>query len=221
MHNIDMLWWAHQLIAKEMYSAFAAKRRKMLFKKSALEAAVIYMACREAKVPRTFKELAGHTDLADKDIRHYYNMLKKALPASEQQIRSATAGSDLVVRVTIIITIIITIIAIITIIVSELTLCAQNRFCSKLRLSHAVVSLAMAIADRAAGLLEGKRPSSIAAGAILLASKLKGESRSPQDIAQAASISAATVSNIYKQLIDNQATVLPPGVSSTPTPPRF
>lgn len=175
-----------------MYSAFAAKRRKMLFKKNALEAAVIYMACREAKVPRTFKELAGHTDLADKDIRHYYNMLKKALPASEQQIRSATAGSDLV-----------------------------NRFCSKLRLSHAVVSLAMAIADRAAGLLEGKRPSSIAAGAILLASKLKGESRSPQDIAQAASISAATVSNIYKQLIDNQATVLPPGVSSTPTPPRF
>lgn len=181
-----------RLIAKEMYSAFAAKRRKMLFKKNALEAAVIYIACREAKVPRTFKELAGHTDLADKDIRHYYNMLKKALPASEQQIRSATAGSDLV-----------------------------NRFCSKLRLSHAVVSLAMAIADRAAGLLEGKRPSSIAAGAILLASKLKGESRSPQDIAQAASISAATVSNIYKQLIDNQATVLPPGVSSTPTPPRF
>ncbi len=95
----------HQLIAKEMYSAFAAKRQKMLFKKNALEAAVIYMACREAKVPRTFKELAGHTDLADKDIRHYYNILKKALPASEQQIRSATAGSDLVVRISIIITI--------------------------------------------------------------------------------------------------------------------
>jgi transcription initiation factor TFIIIB Brf1 subunit/transcription initiation factor TFIIB len=77
-----------------------------------------------------------------------------------------------------------------------------------------VVSLAMTIADRAAGLLEGKRPSSIAAGAILLASKLKGDPRSPQDIAQAAAISAATVSNIYKQLIDNQATVLPPGASS-------
>jgi transcription initiation factor TFIIIB Brf1 subunit/transcription initiation factor TFIIB len=43
-----------------------------------------------------------------------------------------------------------------------------------------VESLGVTLADQATELMPGKKPSSLAAGAILLAAKLKGEPRSAQ-----------------------------------------
>lgn len=81
-------------------------------------------------------------------------------------------------------------------------------------MSHAVESLAVTLADQATELMPGKKPSSLAAGAILLAAELKGEPRSAHDIAQVASIAATTVVSVHKVLQAAPALNLQPRTSS-------
>jgi transcription initiation factor TFIIIB Brf1 subunit/transcription initiation factor TFIIB len=81
-------------------------------------------------------------------------------------------------------------------------------------LSHAVESLAATMAGQATELMPGKKPSSLAAGAILLAAELRGEPRSAHDIAQVASIAPTTVSSVYKALQAAPALNLEPRNSS-------
>jgi len=87
----------------------------------------------------------------------------------------------------------------------------QTRFCSKLKLNNEVTNLSIEIANKAAPFLEGKSPSSIAATAILMASKQQGDRRQEKDIAAAASISATTIRNVYKELLPHMQTILPEG----------
>jgi len=80
--------------AKELYSAFEAKRPKaMRCKKESIVAAIIYRACKEEGVPRTFKEISKETGITDKEIRKYFRALSKIHP----QGASRTSASDLVV----------------------------------------------------------------------------------------------------------------------------
>lgn len=65
----------------------------MRFKKESIVAAIVYMACKEEHVPRTFKEISKETEIAEKEIRKYYRALNKILPKGAGR----TAAADLVV----------------------------------------------------------------------------------------------------------------------------
>ncbi len=66
-------------------------------KKEAIIAAVLYMACKEELVPRTFKELAKETGIKEKDIRKFYRNLTQLLPKTVNTAQ-AVSPVDLVVR---------------------------------------------------------------------------------------------------------------------------
>lgn len=66
-------------------------------KKEAIIAAVLYMACKEELVPRTFKELAKETGIKEKDIRKFYRNLSQLLPKTVNTAQ-AVSPVDLVVR---------------------------------------------------------------------------------------------------------------------------
>lgn len=83
-----------------MYSAFAAKREKLRFKQNVVETAVIYVACKEAGVPRTFRELARSTGLREKHIRKSYGLVRKVVVPKTDQAIAPTTAADLVVRAT-------------------------------------------------------------------------------------------------------------------------
>eukprot|EP00029_Vermamoeba_vermiformis_P011580 TRINITY_DN6401_c0_g1_i1.p1 TRINITY_DN6401_c0_g1~~TRINITY_DN6401_c0_g1_i1.p1 ORF type:complete len:313 (-),score=68.79 TRINITY_DN6401_c0_g1_i1:198-1136(-) len=158
--------------AKSLYKQFEEKRSKTMrgTKKEAIIAAVLYMACKEELVPRTFKELAKETGIKEKDIRKFYRNLAALLPKTVNTAQ-AVSPVDLV-----------------------------NRFCSKLKLPHEIVTAACAVADKATPQLEGKSPSSIAAASILMVTKLSDQKRWEKDIAEAASISPTTIRNVYKEM---------------------
>jgi hypothetical protein len=65
----------------------------MRCKKDSIVAAIIYMACKEEGVPRTFKEISKETEISEKEIRKYYRALNKILPKGTGR----TSASDLVV----------------------------------------------------------------------------------------------------------------------------
>jgi len=103
--------------------------------------ALLYLACKEEQVPRTFREIAKETGVNEKEMRSMYTKLTKNLPKTEK-MGAAVAPSDLILR-----------------------------FCSKLKYSPTVVTEAQDIAREATPHLEGKNPNSIAAASILVATK--------------------------------------------------
>jgi transcription initiation factor TFIIB len=134
--------------------------------------AVIYIACKENSLSRTFKDLARETDIKEIEIRRMYKALTKHLGNGCGSRSIPVAPQDLVIRI-----------------------------CSMLNLKEKVIYLAQQIAKNAASRLEGKSPSSIAAASILMAVKHEGVSEcTEREIASAASISSSTVKNIYKEM---------------------
>jgi transcription initiation factor TFIIIB Brf1 subunit/transcription initiation factor TFIIB len=76
------------------------RRSGRRFKQNVVETAVIYVACKEAGVPRTFRELARSTGLREKHIRKYYGLVRKVVVPKTDQAIAPTTAADLVVRAT-------------------------------------------------------------------------------------------------------------------------
>jgi len=164
--------------AKIIYKKFEEAKKRTIrgSRTDGIIAAVLYLACKEEKVPRTFKELARDTSIDEKDIRKLYKVLSKELPKGLFESRSnVVAPADLVIRI-----------------------------CDKLGHKQNVVTLATQIAKNAAPKLEGKSPSSIAAASIFMATKTN-----EKEIARAASISAATIRNIFKEMQQWESEIIP------------
>jgi transcription initiation factor TFIIB len=172
--------------AKELFTQFEEKRKKSMrgSKTDAIVAAIIFRACKEAKVPRTFKELTRETGIDEKETRKFYRYLSRLLPQTDNPER--TSAADLV-----------------------------SRFCSHLGLSHHITTAAIHTAQEGQRFVEGKCPSSIAAAAILLVSRLSTEKRWEKDIAAVANISPTTVRNCYRDLVAFQTKILPPSFVTT------
>jgi len=161
--------------AKRIYKDFETAKKKRKVKGSNTDAfivAVIYIACKENGLSRTFKELARDTESKELEVRRMYQKLTKQLGASARN-PTRVAPHDLVIR-----------------------------FCSHLQLQPSVMYLAQQIAKNGTSRFEGKAPSSIAAASILMAVKQgNGSSQCTEtEIAKAASISPATVKHIYKEM---------------------
>ena len=170
-----------QAKAKEIYREYETKRAKTMRtgKCPALILAILYRACKQEGVGRTFKELSKATATPEKEIRKYASTLDKILPSFHVPALSA---DSLVERF-----------------VSKMMI----NFPEWVKIG------AVNIALKATPKVEGKQPSSIAAASILMAAKIAGVACSEDEIAEAStSISAATVKNVYSQLTKFQSEIV-------------
>jgi len=170
--------------AKKIYKDFETTKKKRKIRGSNSDpfiVAVLYIACKENGLSRTFKDLARETDIKEIEVRRMYKALTKYLGNGCGSCYIPLAPHDLVIRI-----------------------------CSMLNLKEKVIYLAQQIAKNVASRLEGKNPRSIAAASILMAVKHEGVSEcTEREIAQEASICPSTVKNIYIAMESMKDEIMP------------
>ena len=164
-------------IAKQLYKR--ADEEKLLRGKplDAVIAACIFIACRQAHVPRTFREICNLTHVSKKVLGQCYKALEQAFnltPGSSAARAGATgvAGpEDLLVR-----------------------------YCNHLDLPPHVQAICkdIIVAAREHGIADGRSPVSIAGGAIYFACLLLGVSKAVKDISAVAGVSEGTIKLVYR-----------------------
>lgn len=148
--------------------------------------AVTYLACREAGVTRTVKELVVYDRaISEKELGKAINRIKKLLP-QRGDASSAESATQLL-----------------------------PRYCSRLQLSVHVSDVAEHVAKRAAQvIISSHRPNSIAGAAIWLVVQLLNAATNPHlpKAAEIASVTGAgehTLRSIYKDMLDVAEHLLP------------
>ncbi|KAI0029930.1 transcription initiation factor IIB [Vararia minispora EC-137] len=165
-------------IAKQLYKR--SDEEKLLRGKplEAVIAACIFIACRQAHVPRTFREICNLTHVSKKVLGQCYKALEQAFNltpgASAQNGRGApiqTGPEDLLVR-----------------------------YCNHLALPPHVQGICkdIIVQAREKGVADGRSPVSVAGGAIYFACHLLGIPKSIKDISLVAGVSEGTIKLLYK-----------------------
>jgi len=167
-------------IAKQLYKR--ADEEKLLRGKSldAIIAACIFIACRQAHVPRTFREICQLTRVPKKTIGQCYKVLEQAFNltpgasaagASKEPPRNIGGPDKLLIR-----------------------------YCNHLDLPPNVQAMTadVVIEARKHGIADGRSPVSIAGGAIYFTSHLLGKPKSARDICGVAGVSESTIKLVYR-----------------------
>jgi len=166
-------------IAKQLYKR--ADEEKLLKGKAldAIIAACIFIACRQAHVPRTFREICQLTRVPKKNIGQCYKVLEQAFNltpggsanSSKEPPRSVGGPEELLVR-----------------------------YCNHLDLPANIQSTTaeVIIEARKRGIADGRSPVSIAGGAIYFTSHLLGKPKSAKDICLVAGVSESTIKLVYR-----------------------
>jgi len=164
-------------IAKQLYKR--SDEEKLLRGKplEAVIAACIFIACRQAHVPRTFREICNLTHVSKKTLGQCYKALEQAfnLAPGASAHQSATAPSsgpeNLLVR-----------------------------YCNHLDLPPNVQSICgdIIVEARKHGIADGRSPVSIAGGAIYFTCLLLGKPKSARDISAVAGVSEGTIKLVYR-----------------------
>ncbi|KAI2609483.1 TFIIB-domain-containing protein [Hypoxylon fragiforme] len=162
-----------------------------LFKSKPIESVIascIFIACRQSKAPRTFREIFSLTKVSKKEIGRTFKQLEKFLQSNRE---ANTNGSFLMVE---------NYEATGTTGASEL--CA--RYCNNLQFKnpHLMERVSKSLAEKSSALkdLAGRSPLSIAAAAIYMASHLMGDARTSRDIAAVAGVSDGTIRTAYRHM---------------------
>jgi len=160
-------------IAKQLYKR--SDEEKLLKGKSldAIAAACIFIACRQARVPRTFREICQLTRVPKKIVGQCYKVLEQAFNLSPVSDAATHAGRP------------------------EHLL---SRICNRLDLPMYVESMASDIIRlaREHGVADGRSPVSISAGAIYFAAHLLGSPLSAKAISAVAGVTDSTIKIIYR-----------------------
>ncbi|MCJ1441352.1 MAG: transcription initiation factor IIB [Stictis urceolatum] len=146
-------------------------------------AGCIFIACRQCKVPRTFREVFALTNVPKKEIGRIFKALEKffaqqneekQLPAETREAQGTSTNA------------------------SELCI----RFCSALGLNGPCTKVSQALAEKmgAGGALAGRSPLSAAAACIYFASHLMKQPKTAKEISQVAGVSDGTIRTSYKLL---------------------
>lgn len=173
-------------IAKQLYKR--SEEEKLLRGKSmdAVIAACIFIACRQAKVPRTFREICNLTCVSKKSLGQCYKALERAFNLTggggasngrEDRATAITTPEDLLVR-----------------------------YCSHLGLPQWIQSYCkdvIALA-REKGVADGRSPISIAGATLLFTTYLFGEPKSTKDIGTVAGVSETTIKIVYRRFYDER-----------------
>jgi len=165
-------------IAKQLYKR--SDEEKLLRGKplDAVIAACIFIACRQAHVPRTFREICNLTHVSKKVLGQCYKALEQAFNLapganshSHPSATPTTGPENLLVR-----------------------------YCNHLDLPANVQSICsdIIIAARKHGIADGRSPVSIAGGAIYFTCHLLGKVKSVRDISTVAGVSEGTIKLVYR-----------------------
>ncbi|KAI0060851.1 cyclin-like protein [Artomyces pyxidatus] len=164
-------------IAKQLYKR--SDEEKLLRGKplDAVIAACIFIACRQAHVPRTFREICNLTHVSKKVLGQCYKALEQAFnltpgaSASHSSHGVVTGPEDLLVR-----------------------------YCNHLDLPPNVQAICkdIIVAAREHGIADGRSPVSIAGGAIYFACHLLGTVKPVKDISVVAGVSEGTIKLVYR-----------------------
>lgn len=167
-------------IAKQLYKR--SDEEKLLRGKplEAVIAACIFIACRQAHVPRTFREICNLTHVSKKVLGQCYKALEQAFnlsPGAQNHNSSngtkviSTGPEDLLIR-----------------------------YCNHLDLPpyfHGICK-DIVVEARNRGIADGRSPISIAGGAIFFTCFLLGKPKSLREICTVAGVSEGTVKLVYK-----------------------
>ncbi|KAF8639987.1 hypothetical protein AX17_001233 [Amanita inopinata Kibby_2008] len=165
-------------IAKQLYKR--SDEEKLLRGKplDAVIAACIFIACRQAHVPRTFREICNLTNVSKKVLGQCYKALEQAFnltpgasAASTNSTSSTTGPENLLVR-----------------------------YCNHLDLQANVQSICsdIIVAARKHGIADGRSPVSIAGGAIYFTCLLLGKTKPVREISTVAGVSEGTIKLVYR-----------------------
>ncbi|KAK7935463.1 hypothetical protein PG985_000958 [Apiospora marii] len=162
-------------------------------KQEALLGAIVFLACRQANQPRTFREVYAWTNQPKKVIASTFKeveslLLKKAPKAAESPVKPEGPRPD-----------------------TKLGRVKEPvaRFVSRLDFIDAfrVESMAIELASRAEDIntpFDGRAPTSLAAAYICMASWLVGEPRKGAVVAKSCNVGGATMRTILKSFIELQ-----------------
>ena len=185
-------------------------------------AGCIFIACRQCKVDRTFREIFALTKVTKAEIGRIFKSLEKFFAAqNEQKLKEAFENGgkfsafsrfddhtqifdfqggynqevDLYKT---------------TQSTDPKELCA--RFCNQLNLSFQVTTVSQEIADRMdkAGMLAGRSPLSVAAACIYTASHFMNQGKTPKEISSVAGVSDGTIRNAYKLIYPRREKLINP-----------
>lgn len=166
-------------IAKQLYKR--SDEEKLLRGKplEAVIAACIFIACRQAHVPRTFREICNLTHVSKKVLGQCYKALEQAFnltPGASQDRHSitpsgTTGAEDLLVR-----------------------------YCNHLDLPPSFQSICadIIVKARELGIADGRSPVSIAGGAIYFTCYLLDRPKTIREISTVAGVSEGTIKLVYK-----------------------
>ncbi|KAJ7693902.1 cyclin-like protein [Mycena rosella] len=164
-------------IAKQLYKR--SDEEKLLRGKplDAVIAACIFIACRQAHVPRTFREICNLTHVSKKILGQCYKALEQAFnltPGASATTSTPSPSSgpeNLLVR-----------------------------YCNHLDLPANVQSICsdIIVEARKHGIADGRSPVSIAGGAIYFTCNLLGKVKSLRDISAVAGVSEGTIKLVYR-----------------------
>jgi len=159
-------------IAKQLYRR--ADQDKILRGKSqdAAVACCIFIACRQARVPRTFKEICQLTNVPKKTIGQCYKLLENHLNLNSANQAVIPEGPE----------------ALLSRYVNHLDL--------PVYVERAAVDLVVACREH--GVADGRSPISIAGASIYFVSHLYGQAKTAKEIAMVAGVSESTIKLVYK-----------------------
>ncbi|CAA7260126.1 unnamed protein product [Cyclocybe aegerita] len=164
-------------IAKQLYKR--SDEEKLLRGKplDAVIAACIFIACRQAHVPRTFREICNLTHVSKKILGQCYKALEQAFNLSPGASTNNTSSSPSTGPETLLV-----------------------RYCNHLDLPPNVQSICsdIIVAARKHGIADGRSPVSIAGGAIYFTCLLLGKLKSVRDISMVAGVSEGTIKLVYR-----------------------
>lgn len=164
-------------IAKQLYKR--SDEEKLLRGKplDAVIAACIFIACRQAHVPRTFREICNLTHVSKKVLGQCYKALEQAFNLTP----GASAQNGTLAH-------------------NQGPEALLVRYCNHLDLPANVQSICSDIIVRARelGIADGRSPVSIAGGAIYFTCHLLSKSKSLKDIGAVAGVSEGTIKLVYK-----------------------
>jgi transcription initiation factor TFIIB len=182
--------------AKQLYKKIEDSKQLKGKTIQSIIAACIFIACRKANVPRTFKEICALTKVPKNEIGRVYKTIEKLLVA-DAHANAAANGTELPMN---------PVAAprnpgdVYTPTASTNASDLMIRFCNRLQLSASIQATCVELARRMAeaGTLAGRSPISIAAAGIFFISWLMGKGKSARDVGEAAGVSEGTVRNAYK-----------------------
>ncbi|KAJ7150735.1 cyclin-like protein [Mycena filopes] len=166
-------------IAKQLYKRSDEERLLRGKPLDAVVAACIFIACRLAHVPRTFREICNLTHVSKKILGPCYRALERAFNLTPGA--SATASGS-------------------TLAPSSSPENILARYCNHLDLPPNVQAICadIIVAARSHGIAAGRSPLSIAGGAIFFTCNLLGKVKSLRDISAVAGVREGTIKLVYR-----------------------